>query len=78
MSEYLNLKDLCRKSLEARRDLSLTQKDLADLLGVRQSSISQAENDRSGSMIRLQMRIIHKAGWKIVGPLWEFSEEDRT
>lgn len=76
MSEYLNLKELCKKSLEARRKLSLTQKDLADLLEVRQSSISQAENDMSGSMIRLQTRIIEMAGWKVEGPMWLFSESE--
>jgi len=73
MSEFINLRELCKKSREARRKLSLTQKELAELLEVRQSSISQAENDMTGSMIRLQTRIIEMAGWNVQGPFWSIS-----
>jgi len=77
MSEFINLKELCKKSREARKKLALTQKELAELLEVRQSSISQAENDMSGSMIKLQARIIEMAGWRIEGPFWSLDQELR-
>lgn len=63
--------DLPALARAARKGKRLTQAEAAKVLGVTQTSISQAERDGTGPMVALQTRMLETfAGKRVAGPLW--------
>lgn len=78
MPETITETRLPKTAHAARKAAKLTQVEAAKRLGVNQASISQAENDDSGVMLKLQRRMIEElAGWKVEGPFWRITKPDR-
>lgn len=63
--------ELSEVAREARQAAGLTQTQAAERLGVNQATVSRAENDTSGSLVKLQCRLIREiGGWECDGPRW--------
>jgi DNA-binding XRE family transcriptional regulator len=68
MVRFIPKADLAVFARDVRRQASLTQKDVAIRLGVRQSSVSQAETASDTRMIELCLRIIREIGGYEIEP----------
>jgi transcriptional regulator with XRE-family HTH domain len=69
--QLLTKDELPRAARKARLQSGLSQQQAAEQLGVNQANISKAENDASGSYVKLQSRMMRElADWTIEGPRW--------
>lgn len=72
----MTTQELAERAKAEREGAGLTQRELAERLGVTQGAISQAERDRDSThMDRLRKRIIEElSGQKVSGPFWTIDE----
>ncbi len=69
---YINEVDLAALAKNLREERGLTQEKAADLLGVSQPTLSQAENNADKNLTKLRIKMIREfGGIKIDGPFYK-------